>query len=243
MSIKIGITPFKDVKNSREFLSLSYQNINSVRLAGCIPIIIPLIKDEKEVENYLDIVDGILFTGGSDISPSYYDEEPISGINALSPDRDICEHILFKKAVKRKMPIFGICRGCQFINVSMGGSLYQDIYKQKKNVNGHNPNDIKRDELYHSVKIIKDSILFSIFEKEDIYVNSFHHQAIKQLGDGLRISALSSDGIIEAIESNDGLIMGVQWHPEDLTAKYEEFIKLYKYFAKKCEDNKINNHK
>ncbi len=240
MSIKIGVTPFMEVNNSREFLSLSYQNINSIRLAGCIPIIIPEIKDEKEIEDYLDIVDGILFTGGSDISPSYYNEEPISGINSLSPGRDICERILFRKAVERKMPIFGICRGCQLINVSMGGSLYQDIYRQKENVNGHNPSNIKRDELYHSVKIVKDSILFSVFEKENMYVNSFHHQAIKQLAEGLKISALSNDGVVEAVESIDGLIMGVQWHPEDLTIKHEEFIKIYKYFAKKCEDYKIN---
>lgn len=231
----IGVTTFIDDKANNKLSSLNYNYINSIILAGGIPVLIPIIEDEEDINRFTDIVDGILFTGGGDISPLYFGENPTGKINSISTRRDFIELKLFKKAWEKNMPMLGICRGLQLINVALGGTLYQDIDSQFEGVLGHHPNDILRDELYHTVKLKEGSSLFDIFKTDEIGVNSFHHQAIKQLGKGLTISALSCEGIIEGVEANDKrFVVGVQWHPEALTVRYPEFQKLFYAFINSC---------
>ncbi|QSX04864.1 gamma-glutamyl-gamma-aminobutyrate hydrolase family protein [Sedimentibacter sp. zth1] len=230
MNFKIGVTSFIENKNNNPYMCLDYDYIKAVIRMGYIPIIIPITSDEKVLDKYLNLVDGLIISGGEDINPEYYKEQPIQELGRLSPDRDLTESILIKKAIENKIPLLGICRGCQFINAIMGGTLYQDIYKQLKDVNGHSPSNISNDLLYHDVEILEDTLLHNILKKDIVRVNSFHHQAIKIVGRGLKISAKSKDGIIEAVESEDGNILCVQWHPESLSEKYEDFLNIFKVF-------------
>jgi len=237
----IGITTYQRERNAYCVVVTEY--IDSVFAAGGIPVNIPTIENEDDYDYYLEILDGILFTGGADINPRFYGEEPLKEVNRIVSAKDICELSLFKKAYEKGIPIFGVCRGSQLINVALGGKLYQDINRQVPDSFGHYPNDIPEDELYHSVNIIEGSRLHGILGEDKLYVNSFHHQAIKTLGSNLVVSAVSSDNIIEAIESSDDrFLLGVQWHPEILTKKYPEFLKLFSQFNKAAAMYKLNKH-
>lgn len=232
----IGITTFESEEKGYHRIKSNY--INSVFAAGGIPINIPIIHEEKDYDAYLDILDGIIFTGGLDVSPLSYNENPLKEINSTSSIRDKYEMGLFKKAYERKLPILGICRGLQVANVVLGGSLYQDIYVQVPGVLGHQPDDMPNDEFYHSINIKKDTKLFNIFRSEKVFVNSLHHQAIKELGEGLVIAALSEDGIIEAVEpTDDRFLIGLQFHPEDLTKKYEKFLNIFRELVQAAKSN------
>lgn len=223
----IGITTFIGSRKTHHEVNSNY--INSVFAAGGIPVTIPIIHDESDYDNYLNILDGIIFTGGLDISPLSYDENPLKEVNQVSSIRDKYEIGLFKKAYKRKIPILGICRGHQMANVALGGNLYQDINVQVSNSLGHSPKGVSNDDFYHSIDIKKHTKLYDIFRKEKIFVNSLHHQSIKELGDNLLVSALSEDGIIEAIEAaDDRFLIGLQFHPENLAKEHPEFLNIFK---------------
>lgn len=236
----IGITTFCDPRPRKTFSSVSQNYVTSVLMAGGIPILIPIINNKDELAYYLDLVDGLLFTGGEDISPLEYGEDPISHVTLVSGERDRQEIDLFKMAYEKHMPILGICRGIQLINVALGGSLYQDLGSQYKGALGHLPADNPVSELYHRVKVDDQSKLYHIFLESEFAVNSFHHQAIKELGKNLKVAACSKEGIIEGIESTDKrYLFGVQWHPEDLSAKYPLFLRLFKSFIEACASDKI----
>jgi putative glutamine amidotransferase len=231
----IGVTSYYQNGTRKPITAVSHNYIKSVYLAGGLPVIIPILNNEEDIFDYVDMVDGILFTGGADIAPLYYGENPIKQISTVYANRDEQELAMFKRAYKINKPIFGICRGNQLINVALGGTLYQDIYAQVDGVLGHDPAESPVDELFHSVNILKDSNLYNIFKTEKLNVNSFHHQAIKDLAPNLKVIAKSSEGIIEAVECEDrNFLLGVQWHPEDLTIKYPIFLELFKSFVDAC---------
>jgi putative glutamine amidotransferase len=156
----------------------------------------------------------------------------------------MCEISLFKKAYEKRIPILGICRGMQVINVALGGTLYQDINMQVKNSAGHRFQNSIIVQLHHKVEIIEGSKLYNILGKKDITVNSFHHQSIKDIGKGLRATAYSNDGIIEGIESSKlDFLIGVQWHPEELIEKYPMFKSIFKTFIDICRIIRIRLQK
>lgn len=187
----------------------------SILKAGGTPLIIPPYDDKNALISTLERVDGILFTGGGDINPMYFGEEPIKELHSINPRRDKQELILAQLAVDRQIPILGICRGIQILASALGGELYQDIHKQKEGVRIKHDQDLERAFPSHSIEIKKNSILYSIFKTERLAVNSFHHQAVKSPGPHFKVTASAPDGIIEAIESSDyKSILGVQWHPE-----------------------------
>lgn len=228
----IGITTFNEHKDQRNYNSVDYNYINSVTLAGGVPVLLPIINNKEDIKEYLNNIDGLIFSGGEDILPAIYEENPINELRAISTERDFFEIELFKLAYDMDKPILGICRGIQLINVASGGTLYQDIYVQRENTLGHSPTKIERNSLYHFIDIEKGSKLFDIFNEDKIMVNSFHHQSIKNVSHEFRITARSYDGIIEAIEAkNKKFVIGVQWHPEALVMNYQEFIKLFKEFV------------
>ncbi len=203
-----------------------------IEKAGGIPIIIPIL-DEENIDQLLNKLDGIVFSGGRDFDPKYYGENPISGLDGIIPQRDRWEMAIAKKSIEIGLPIFGICRGLQVINVVMGGTLYQDIYTQNED-----RNLLKHRQLAprwygsHKVLIKEKTRLRDIFNDDEIYVNSFHHQAIKKLGSGLKVNAYSPDEIIEGIESiNDKFILGVQWHPENMWSENKLFLNLFRALA------------
>ncbi len=176
------------------------------------------------------MIDGLVLTGGSDVSPQFYQEEP-EDCHDCNPVRDKWELELFKQAFKKQIPVLGICRGMQLMNVALGGSLYQDINKHLGEDLVHEPQG--KDYVNHDVEIKKGSILYDIFEAEKIEVNSYHHQAIKEMAPPFSAIASSSGGIIEGIEAEDRkFVLGVQWHPEDLINKQPSFSKIFDMLVK-----------
>lgn len=178
------------------------------------------------------LCDGLLFTGGSDITPSFYGEEKGEKCGKTNIKRDMIEKEIFDAFYKTEKPIFGICRGMQFINVCLGGSVYQDI--TDKQTECHKDN-LKFFNNFHDVKISKNGLLYDVFENKEITVNSTHHQAVKTLGKNLKTAAESCDGFIEAYESVvHPFCVGVQWHPEHVFRKDEMQKKLIELFLNKC---------
>ena len=186
----------------------------SVVEAGGTPVVIPSYDDDKALVSLLDTLDGIVLSGGADIDPDYLGEEPLDCIS-INPRRDRQELTLVRLAVERQIPVLGICRGIQVLTAALGGKLYQDIKIQHDRPSIEHSQTIARGLPSHEVKLEKDSLLYGFFGKETLSVNSFHHQAVKEVPAGFRVTASAPDGIIEGMESTTFRpIMGVQWHPE-----------------------------
>jgi microsomal dipeptidase-like Zn-dependent dipeptidase/gamma-glutamyl-gamma-aminobutyrate hydrolase PuuD len=186
----------------------------SVVEAGGTPVVIPSYDDDKALVSLLDTLDGIVLSGGADIDPDYLGEEPLDCVS-VNPRRDRQELTLVHLAADRKIPVLGICRGIQILTAALGGKLYQDIKTQHDRPCIEHSQTIARGLPSHNVQLEKDSLLYSLFGKETLAVNSFHHQAVKEVPKGFRVTAVAPDGIIEGMESTSFLpILGVQWHPE-----------------------------
>ena len=186
----------------------------SVLEAGGTPVVIPSYDNEKALVSILDTLDGLVLSGGADIDPDYLGEEPLDCIS-VNPRRDAQELVLVSLAVERQIPILGICRGIQMLTAALGGKLYQDIKTQHGRPCIEHSQTIARGLPSHDVKIEKDSLLHSLMGTETLAVNSFHHQAVKEVPQGFRVTAMSEDGIIEGMESTTFRpILGIQWHPE-----------------------------
>lgn len=233
----IGITVFYETRElNKKYIALNNAYVEAIEMAGGIPVLIPFV-EEGLAKEYVERCDGILFSGGEDVSPMFYDEDPRKELGVIDTRRDFWEKALLQEAVEKNKPILGICRGCQVINVFLGGSLYQDIDSQVKDVLGHHPKGVLGDEKYHRVNIEKSSELYKMFNRDIIEINSFHHQSVKDLGENLKVIATSNDGIIEAFQSEDmnkHYILGIQWHPEAMVKRYDEFLKIFGYFVENC---------
>jgi len=199
--------------------------------AGAYPLFAPPLLDPAFIKRIVSEADGVLLTGGADIHPSRYGEEPHIRLGRVSKERDAFEWTLLDTALEMKKPVLGICRGLQLINIFFGGSLYQDIYFQRTAEIKHSGSRPK-DERAHDVFLQKGSTLFEAYGKEKISVNSFHHQAVKKLGRDLRDTGLSEDGIIEGVEGESGRLVAVQWHPEMMFEKEREQLNLFSFFIR-----------
>ncbi|MBO0441737.1 gamma-glutamyl-gamma-aminobutyrate hydrolase family protein [Candidatus Enterococcus ikei] len=205
--------------------------VTAIQKAGGLPIVLP-IGSQETAETYISKIDKLLLAGGQDISPDFFGEEPHPKLEETNRNRDIFEIALIKEAIKQQKPIFAVCRGMQLINVVLGGTLYQDLslYPDWKVKHGQQPTQPQF--ATHNIQVEKDSSLYNLLG-EQFKVNSYHHQAINKLAAPLKISAKSSDGIVEAIESVDSSqrVLGVQWHPElRFDVETKEF-KLFDYFV------------
>ena len=198
----------------------------SVLEAGGSPVVIPPYTDASAMSALLDELDGIILSGGSDMNPLLVGEEPIPQLHGINPERDVPELMLIRQAYERQIPILGICRGIQMLAAALGGSIYQDLGVQYQDAPLiKHSQDLVREQASHTVYIEQDSMLGRIFTQSGLGtgekgeyvlpVNSFHHQAVRCPGELFKVSARSSDGVIEAMESNEHKsILGVQWHPE-----------------------------
>ena len=202
--------------------------INSVLSSGAIPIIIPYLGCEN-AEKALKGFSALLVPGGHDIDPSLYSEN-VTYAKDYNKEEDLYHIALIRAAIEAGLPILGICRGMQLINVALGGSLYQDIEKEYSNRINHRAID-KPYEGTHCISIKKNTALYLALGKDKAMVNSIHHQSLKRLGDGLKITAEAEDGTIEAIEGNK--IFAVQWHPE---AMYDEMNAIFRFFINEVLD-------
>lgn len=203
--------------------------------SGACVVQFPMIRNSENITQYINMIDGLLIPGGEDVAPVQYNEEPHLNLQNVNLTRDEFEMALIKEAMKQGKPILGICRGCQILNVTLGGTLYQDIPSQKENCLQHVQKSAYY-ERWHKIKIEKGSDFHKLFGDE-LYTNSVHHQAIKDLSDKLKVVAKTSDGIPEVVESNmEGqFLMGVQFHPEMMYEKYPELIKVFEHFVEVCK--------
>lgn len=220
--------------------------------AGGTPLLIPPTTDTQVIVNILNRIDGLLLTGGADVNPLWEGEEPIRNMGSINNKRDLSELLTTRLAYNRQIPIFAVCRGLQVLAIALGGKVQQHIYDpyiveeteekklaRMKSVTTLRPAKLKHDqsasfnEPTHSIKIAPDSVLYSIYKQEKIFVNSFHHQAVSMSGKRFKVTAYAPDGVIECMESAEFKpIMGVQWHPEWLE---EDGQKLFKWFVNEAD--------
>jgi putative glutamine amidotransferase len=222
----IGITSSQFIETAshgvfpRHSVSRAYSE--AVHRAGGIPVILPFFSDVAP--DLLDVIDGLILTGGADLDPTRFGEQTVHPKTYdILPDRDEAELQLTTGAIARDLPLLGICRGIQVLNVALGGTLYQDVPDQFSAEIGHRQqeHDIPANESGHSVIVTPGSLLERTYGDGPIPVNSFHHQAVKDVAPGLVASAASADGLIEAIESpGHNFVLGIQWHPELMFAHH-----------------------
>lgn len=227
----IGICPLWDKKKNSYWMLPEY--MEGIEKSGGLPVMLPLTSDETAIGQIAGLCDGFLFTGGHDVSPEIYFETPLTDKIDTCPERDEMETVLLKQVLKADKPLFGICRGLQFINAALGGTLYQDLPTQYNGAvhTQKQPYDVP----FHANKVIKGTPLFSLSRSEQIQVNSCHHQAVKNLSSKLKPMAVSEDGLIEAAYMPDRkFVWLVQWHPEALFAKDKLSQKLFRSFVDSC---------
>jgi len=208
----IGVCPLWDEKKDSYWMLPGY--FDGIMEAGALPVMLPLTDNEQDLSAFTDLCDGFLFTGGQDVDPITYGE-PIRFDNVgVCKARDAMEQKLLKLILAADKPMLGICRGLQFLNAALGGTLYQDLPREKDDVQPHQqkpPYDIP----LHQVDLIPDSPLHRLLGQSQIGVNSYHHQAIRALSPRLKPMAVSPDGLVEAVYMPDKtFIWAVQWHPE-----------------------------
>ena len=224
----IGVMPlWDDEKDSIWMLPGYFDGINQ---AGAIPIMLPFSEDEQELDQLIKMCDGFLFTGGHDVSPELYNEKPLDGLVSSCMKRDRMEAYILKNAIQLDKPILGICRGIQFINAALGGTLYQDLPTQYETEIEHHQNP-PYDVPVHKVNVIKDSPLYKCINSELLDVNSYHHQAVKDLPPNLKVMAVSEDGLVEAVyKPEQKFLWAVQWHPEFSYKTDDNSRKIFKAF-------------
>lgn len=204
----------------------------SIWRAGGVPVIIPPIADTDVLINTLEHIDGLLLTGGADFNPLYAGEEPSPSLGGINAERDLPELLITQLAYNRQIPMLGICRGIQTLAMALGGKVQQDISDVAQI---RHSQDAERSEPTHSVTIEPASTLFNIYNREKLFVNSFHHQAVSDSGERFRVTARSADGIVEAIESREyKSILGVQWHPECMSA--EDGSPIFSWLVRQAAD-------
>ena len=236
----IGLTASIDHRSPAfgETYSLTRKYADGVLQAGGVPVIVPHNLDEEALRAVLDRLDGVLLSGGGDIDPALFGEEPHPATCEIEPDRDGVELTLARWVVERDMPFLAICRGIQVLNVALGGSLVQDIPSQVPNAVPHSFDraTTPRDLVAHPVKIDPHSHLARIMQLEVAQTNSWHHQSIQRVADGLQLTAVAPDGVIEAVEvPGRRYAIGVQWHPEWLFEGRAEHQRLFAELVKACE--------
>lgn len=221
----IGITCSRSDSGST-LLSTTYTE--AVSKAGGIPLVIPTVSTPKEAADLLAYLDGIVFSGGEDISPAWYGEEILNETVFIDSLRDRSDSLLARAALASGKPVLAICRGFQLMNVMLGGTLYQDIPSQIQEPIVH------ADGATHKIGLYEGGLLYRIFGPDSLTVNSFHHQAVKDAAPGVLVTARSEDGLVEAYETKK--IIATQFHPEKgLQQGDKRWLKLFSTFVDRCK--------
>ncbi|MDO4690072.1 MAG: gamma-glutamyl-gamma-aminobutyrate hydrolase family protein [Fusobacterium sp.] len=234
----IGITSAYELEKvllnyHRTTLNIDYTK--SIIEAGGIPLVLPVTNNRDVIAKQLSLLDGLILSGGADINPFLYGQDFKKNIGIVSPERDEYEIIILDEFLKTKKPILGICRGHQLLNVYFKGTLFQDIAYYERTILNHKQ-ECYPDLATHNINIIdEENILFELFGKQ-VSVNSFHHQIIDKLGQGLTAIAQANDGVIEAIQmKNHKFLYGIQWHPEMMVVRgNKEMKRIFDKFLESC---------
>ncbi len=218
-------------------LQLPLYYVNAVLRAGGLPLVLPLIEDKKKIIQMLDHIDGLMLSGGYDVDPGYFGQEPHPKLGQIDVARDRFESVIVPYALeKTEMPIFGICRGIQAMNVFAGGTLHQDLSLAGEELVKHQQKT-DRPLPTHYLNIEPGSWMHRIFGKKKLRTNTYHHQVVDRVAPGFVVTARSTDGLIEAIEMpGDRFVVGFQPHPERLEEEFKEFRKIFRTFVKASED-------
>ncbi|MEF9946383.1 MAG: gamma-glutamyl-gamma-aminobutyrate hydrolase family protein [Lachnospiraceae bacterium] len=216
----------------KQYVSNAY--IQAIKRCGGLPLVIPAVKSNEALGLYSQLCDGFLFCGGGDITPLLFKEEPQSGLLETNITLDVFQIRLMKQVLQVNKPVLAICRGLQVLNVACGGTLYQDIENQPGNNINHMQASLSRRDVSHKVCATSGSRLQHIIG-DFAYTNSFHHQAVAKVGDGLIITGKTSDDTIEALEMpNHSFVLGVQWHPECMYQTTPQMKDIFLSFLLKC---------
>ena len=223
-----------DIESSDSF-KLQADYVRAVYLAGGLPLVAVAPMEcgdaAEAVAELCSLARGIVLTGGPDVLPGLFGEEPHPKLGSVNPVRDQFELALARAAMRADLPTLAICRGMQVLNVAAGGGLIQDIESCVPRAHAHRV-AAPRWLPTHSVSIVQGSILQKVFGRDSIMVNSFHHQAVHPAAPGFEVAAWASDGVVEAIEKvGSRFMVGVQWHPEALAGKYPEALDLFREFV------------
>ena len=221
----------RDASGAYVDLLRSYVNHDyprSIEEAGGIPVIIPFTKNLDVARETVAKLDALLLSGGHDVDPHNYGEEPKQKLGDIWPERDKFDMRLLKLAEENGIPVLGICRGAQIINVYHGGTLYQDLSYRKEKTLKHSQGQTPT-LLTHTVKTVVGTKIAELLGKKEMQTNSFHHQLIKDVADDFKVSARCVDGVVEAIENKDASVIAVQWHPEMLHRVVPYQNNLFKY--------------
>lgn len=229
----IGVVPLVDDEKDSYWMLPGY--MEGILQAGGIPVMLPLTSDTEIWKQLADQCDGFLLTGGQDVSPDLYGEEMLPVCGECCRLRDEMENILLREALESDKPVLGICRGIQFINAALGGTLYQDLPSQRPTETEHHQSP-PYDRPVHAVKLVSGTPLADLLQKKQLSVNSYHHQAVKDLSPKLREMAFSADGLVEAVfMPGRKFVWAVQWHPEFLFRRDEDSRRIFRAFVEAGE--------
>lgn len=232
----VAVTATARIVEGVERVRLNAAYVRALESVGLVPVVIPPLAEPGASLGILDIVAGLVLTGGEDVDPSRYGAAPHPELGPVNRARDHTELALLERARAARLPTLAICRGIQVVNVGLGGTLVQDLPSERRDVGAHEVDD-ERDTRVHGVEIEPGSRLAAILGSQSLAVNSIHHQAVDRLGEGIRVNARAHDGVVEGVESDDATwwMIGVQWHPEELTATPEPWDRrLFTAFADAC---------
>lgn len=228
------LTEATNIINERNAAFAPRPLIEAIVKSGGLPVILPSV-DPKLAGDYLDLFDGVIFTGGTDVDPTFFNEEPHQELGPTYRKRDLFEIALVKQAVRANKAIMGICRGMQLINIALGGSIYQDLSEDPRKTLKHAqaaPGNLPS----HHVNVEKNSRIFKLVGARP-YVNSRHHQALHEVAPSLRVTATADDMVPEAVESiASDRILAVQWHPENMFKHYKYSQKLFADLIQRAEN-------
>lgn len=231
MKTIIGVIPaFNDKEKT---YTLAAANIDVFAKHEVIAFIIPY---EQHINTIVSLVDGLYVTGGDDIDPTLFGEEPHPKLRIICRQRDLFERELIRAMYQQNKPILGVCRGAQIMNIALGGTMYQDLHSQQQHALLQHEQHAMTNHASHFVHVVKGSLLHRLVQGEKIKVNSYHHQANRKLGKTLTVSGVASDGVIEAIEcAEQSFMLGVQWHPELLAVSGDVVAtNIYDGFIQAC---------
>ena len=229
----IGLIPLVD--EARESLWMLPGYMDGVAAAGGLPIMLPLTSDADDLDRLCELCDGFLLTGGHDVSPECYGQARLPVCGATSPERDRMEAGVLRRAMALDKPVLGICRGIQFINAALGGTLWQDLPSQRPSAVAHRqrpPYDVPA----HAVRVLANTPLARLLAVEALDVNSYHHQAIREIAAPLKPMALAPDGLVEAVwHPGQRFLWAVQWHPEFAWRSDPAALAVLRALVRACE--------